>query len=92
VRGQWAGQRWPFFTSPHYRTGLSGKQISLWFAHTQKRKLENAELRLRAQRRVFGGQIRKSPGERLIWGVLTFGIVAHFTESAKRPRGTPLVG
>jgi hypothetical protein len=41
---------------------------------------------------VFGGQIPKSPGERLIWGVLTLGIVANFTESAKRPRGTGLVG
>jgi hypothetical protein len=40
---------------------------------------------------VFGRQIRNSRRERLIGAVLTLGIVAHFTESAKRPEGPDLL-
>lgn len=53
---------------------------------------KNAELRLRAQSRVFGGQIRKILSERLIWGVLTLGFVANLTESANVPEGPHLFG
>ena len=51
----------------------------------KKRKLENAELRLRAQSRVFGAQIQKIPGERPIRQALTIGIVALFCETTNRP-------